>query len=548
MVAVGLLSGTTGESRHFHTSFAPYYKEKRFGIFERKTLEYDFNLSSTQDYLKTIAKKYKNNTDLVETIDQAQREGRHFFYQTETIAGREKYISIVADKEMSEEQFKRVVPQLALDKHLWKWGIASNMVVQLVGANAEEIKVYQDGKFLKFGLWQKIKNKYTERRNPYQVIQNVYKFIPEIERLTNEIKQKDVLNKIWALISDMHFADKSAIDNFGVEKEKHLKVLLQYMIDHQMPLAINGDLFELWQSVFEHIVESYPEVFDLMKKLPKVVMVPGNHDDQIIDHQDIYDRTKELFTDKETGNCNLSIVPHFVHSFKNMDVMMTHGDIADPMNNNTVFGKYVAKLGAIAERIRNKPDTEQVLEGGLRRFFFSDKKTIEGEIINYFNHLMSMVKIYRFINDRFVKEQVKRRVALFYGHTHELVQHVDAHSRVQKMFYDVIDQIKEISCTIEFSYNNTGGGSGEDKNEEILVNKKAYKGKLKKTVEQVRKKSKKKRKTLDKPREDAGLMDTENNTYAYLKGYNKLEMTYVPFKRKDVGKVTNIQDVGSKKN
>ncbi len=523
-VAVGKVSGVAGESRRFNAAFAPYYEEKRFGFINRKTLEYEFNLSSTKDYLETITKRFSGNEDLVEKIKTAQSQDRHFFHQAETIAGREKYISIIAGAEMDMHTFKRITAQLALDKHLWKWGISSDMVIEMNGAKAENFKVYQDGKLLKFGIWQKIKNFYTERKNPYEVIDTVMRFIPQVEALSQHLKAQEAQYKMIGLFSDIHTADKSEIDNFGEEKEAHLITLINQMISENIPLLINGDFFELWQSVFEHVAQSYPELFASMKKLMQVIMLPGNHDDEIINYEDMHDRVKKLFTDEETGKCNLIIVPHFVHSIGQIDFMMTHGDIADPMNNNTKFGRYVAKLGALAEKIRNNPqkginDTEQVLEGGLRRFLFSDASIIEGEIINYFNHLMSMIKLYRFKHGDKITNEIERDLLLIYGHTHDMVKHVDSSSRLQSLLYQVIDQIGEISKTINVTYINSGGGSGENKDAELLMSKSAYRGNLKNNLETARKKAKRQFNRKDIPREDFTFINTAESEIAYLRGY-----------------------------
>jgi hypothetical protein len=103
-----------------------------------------------------------------------------------------------------------------------------------------------------------------------------HQFLPEIEKLTQTLKAQELSFKVFGLFSDIHTADKTEIDNFGAEKAEHLKVLLQQMIDEKIPLMINGDFFELWQSVFEHIKESYADVFELMRQLPLIVMLPGN--------------------------------------------------------------------------------------------------------------------------------------------------------------------------------------------------------------------------------------------------------------------------------
>ncbi|MFC1514750.1 SAM-dependent methyltransferase, partial [Candidatus Omnitrophota bacterium] len=95
--------------------------------------------------------------------------------------------------------------------------------------------------------------------------------------------------------SDDHLADKGPVDDFGEEKEM-AKIKVVNAIGRLSARYVKvGDTFELWQvRRYGVIPRAYPKLFEAFRGVRRLVIVAGNHDENIDKRREIIRRMKIL--------------------------------------------------------------------------------------------------------------------------------------------------------------------------------------------------------------------------------------------------------------
>jgi hypothetical protein len=209
-----------------------------------------------------------------------------------------------------------------------------------------------------------------------------------------------------------------------------------------------------------------------------LVILSCNHDEEIVEKEDIYSWLKTLLP-------NAHVLPAFYYSFEKFDLIAYHGDIADPFNNNTSFGKTVARAAKLLEKVffidkkNNRSSAEQRFEA-LKYYLFSSESLVEKEILNYLTNLVSIISSYMYFNQqklRELPEGEKRELVIAIGHTHEMIKHNDQNSFLPKLLKAFVNEIlsleefASVGSKINLNFINTGAGSGEILADEKTMNR-----------------------------------------------------------------------------
>lgn len=142
------------------------------------------------------------------------------------------------------------------------------------------------------------------------------------------------------IISDLHLGIKGDISNDFKLNEQQFYNYLQYVIDKYDLLVLNGDVFELWEDMFEtkgitieekmkirvdNIINSW--VFgNLIRTHPKIIIINGNHD---------------LYLKK------YNILPKRIHdkliiTHNGYNILITHGHKGDILcSDNSCFSRII---------------------------------------------------------------------------------------------------------------------------------------------------------------------------------------------------------------
>jgi len=83
------------------------------------------------------------------------------------------------------------------------------------------------------------------------------------------------------VISDLHLGVPPR-DTFGPAKGQVLAALVRRVIRDRSTLVLNGDFLELLHERYGEIRRAYPEVFDLLPRVRRLLYLAGNHDDGIL--------------------------------------------------------------------------------------------------------------------------------------------------------------------------------------------------------------------------------------------------------------------------
>jgi UDP-2,3-diacylglucosamine pyrophosphatase LpxH len=83
------------------------------------------------------------------------------------------------------------------------------------------------------------------------------------------------------ILADLHLG-KRGRDTFGPAKVPALLKILEEAIVNRSVVVLNGDFLELMHERYRDIKRSYPEVFEKLPGLRRIVYVTGNHDDEIL--------------------------------------------------------------------------------------------------------------------------------------------------------------------------------------------------------------------------------------------------------------------------
>ncbi len=83
------------------------------------------------------------------------------------------------------------------------------------------------------------------------------------------------------IISDLHLADGTNLDDFGKKGETEARELaLIDFINAQSPIRVylNGDIYELWQTKMKRIRQAHPTIIHFFESDPRIRFLVGNHD------------------------------------------------------------------------------------------------------------------------------------------------------------------------------------------------------------------------------------------------------------------------------
>jgi len=97
---------------------------------------------------------------------------------------------------------------------------------------------------------------------------------------SSEIKELDIANKKYMIISDIHLGDGGGADDFR-KNEETLTTVLNYYNEHEYELILLGDIEEFWQFDLVQISKRYNDtVYKTIRAFGKdrVHRVFGNHD------------------------------------------------------------------------------------------------------------------------------------------------------------------------------------------------------------------------------------------------------------------------------
>ncbi len=83
------------------------------------------------------------------------------------------------------------------------------------------------------------------------------------------------------VVSDLHLGVPPR-DTFGPAKGHVLAALIRRAIRDRSTLVLNGDFLELLHERYGEIRRAYPEVFDLLPRVRRLLYLAGNHDDSIL--------------------------------------------------------------------------------------------------------------------------------------------------------------------------------------------------------------------------------------------------------------------------
>lgn len=484
----------TGISGELHCHRKLLSNEKRLGFLKKDKAVVNFSLGN---YLaareRFINIKTPYQTRLKEMIDKAKQENKVFFYQPNIKYSEEHYVMIIGCDNYTCQEFQFEAFLISSNKHFWKIAQNNDLLIKLNKNQKPEI--YLNGKPYEQTFFKK---NILEYKDLYLALSNCLdpKFdIAKID-LNKDSFNNNAQQILFMLLSDLHLADKTKIDNFGEHKEKALiETIENIIIPNNVPVIIPGDLFELWQTTFENISEAYSALFASMRKIETLILLSGNHDDEIVERKDIYN----WVINPQTGILpNAIVLPSFYGSIKDIDIIAYHGDKQDPANNNTKFGRNIAKFAGLLEYLLvmyyNKNSArsyaEQRLEGFGTNYLAPTKLLLKRNIVNYATGFVADINSYIYRNKEALtalSEGQKRELMIFVGHTHDLMMHHEGHALQQvvellrKELINMSDSenkqdsssfaklIKKVNITII----NTGSGSGE-MNKDSYLSKDAW--------------------------------------------------------------------------
>ena len=476
-------------NQSFSITFEPKAigSEKIFWFIKRKKVEVKIRLFTIKEI---ISRAISSNTDIAPVIESLLSIGSEkrklFFYQPKIVYGKEHFVLIFADNNYDYEKFANHSFSISMNKHFWKVAQTRDVIVSLDSSGSHSIFI--DGKKYKYSLFQK---HIMELGDLNEALATCLESSDSFIKLEKSQSQLSML-----LFSDLHLADKTAIDNFGSIKEKCLvEMLTKEAKDKDTHIVVPGDFFDLWQTTIGNIEKAYSgdgSLLRILSMLKNLILIAGNHDESIIDKKEVRDWVLKQLP-------NAKIFSNVMISSKNIDLVVYHGDKQDPSNNHTIFGRTVSKLASLLEKsvkIFIDPETgrssfEQRIMGVLERNLGPTKILIDSYIIRNLTSFITDINVYLHWNKNKLRELEKnQKFAIVLGHTHELLKN-NGDSSIQTVLKMMIDEfIKEtpdgekcrssyLISKIDVRYINTGTGSGESLLDERTKSKTRWKKVLK---------------------------------------------------------------------
>lgn len=463
--------------------------EKIFWFVKRKKVEVKIRLFTIKEI---ISRAISSNTSLTPAIEDLLSVGSEqrklFFYQPKIIYGKEHFVLIFADKNYDSEKFANHSFSISMNKYFWKVAQTKDIIVSLDSGGSHSIFI--DGEKYKYSLFQKYIKEFGDLNKALADCLGASASFIELER-----ESQDPLSMI--LFSDLHLADKSAIDNFGSIKEKRLiEMLVAEAKNKDVYIIVPGDFFDLWQTTIGNIEKAYSgkdSLLGVLSRMKNLILIAGNHDESIIDKKIVGDWIAKQLP-------NAKVLSNAMISSKNIDLVVYHGDKQDSSNNHTIFGRTVSRIASLLEKsvkgcidpLTGRSSLEQRMMGLLERNFAPTKILIESYIIRNLTSFITDINVYLHWNKKKLREsEENRKFAIILGHTHELLKN-NGDSSIQTVLKMMIDEfIKEtpdnekwrpsyLISKIDVRYINTGTGSGESLLDERTKSKTRWKKVLKK--------------------------------------------------------------------
>lgn len=477
-------------NRTFEFLFKPEsVGNKILGIFKRKKVNIRIRLLTLKEIFSRTIKQRGDFAPVIESLFSYETEKRKlFFYQPNLSYGKEHFVVVLADNDFSFSDFEKYTVTIAMNKHFWKVAQKFDIVVFLRSDGKHDI--FLDGKEYKYSIFQKYIKEYAN-------LEEVLKTCTSLDRcsLPINIAVKKDLPATVLFFSDTHVADKTAIDNFGEIKEQSLvRLLTDLNKKENLYVVIPGDFFDLWQTTYKNIEKSYSgysdSLFDVMARLKNLIILEGNHDEEIVEKEDIREWALKLMP-------NATILPSVMLFANGFDAIVYHGDKQDSSNNNTVFGKTVSRLAALIEKsasvcidpLTGRSSAEQRLMGFLRKHLAPTKTLVQSDIMRNLTSFITDINIYLFQNSvrlSSIGPGERKNLLIVLGHTHELIRHFD-NSVIQQALGLLVDEFIEqtpkekqsnrsfLVNKLNLKYINDGAGSGESLAAELIQSKTRWK-------------------------------------------------------------------------
>lgn len=416
---------------------------KRLNLFQRKPV----STSITMQNFKGVKEIFtKLNPDFENIINTAKKTNKLFFFQTNLLTSKEKFVVIAGDENYSCENFKYEAVLQVVNKALHKIGKKYNILIKLNSSG--HIDIYLDGEPYEVKFLRDLIKEYPDLKKALiNCLNPKYDFTKY--QITKE-NASDLLKYIF--FSDLHLANKTSKDNFGTEKEDSL---IEFLNKNRNYLkSIGGDFLDLWQNPDKNeIKEKYKNLFTAIREQSNVVIEPGNHD------EDLETPTGHLWLNETLPN--VSLFPALFTKFdQNSYFWNIHGDVADPANNYTKIGKTISKLAMLIEKVY--PLAEQRLEHWAHDYLASTKLLIQRDVLNNLTVFVAMINAFLFFKKEELKklsENEKMNLVLIMGHTHDMIKHNEKNNILQRLLSVLMNQFEEAK-NLNIFYINTGAGSG----------------------------------------------------------------------------------------
>lgn len=447
---------------------------KILGFIKRGKVEVKIRLFTIKEIVSRAISSNLEFAPIIEElvgIDSSRR--KLFFYQPNIIYGKEHFVLIFADKDYDSQKFADHSFAISMSKHFWKVAQTQDIIISLDSKGSH--KIFINGKKYKYSVFQKYIKEYENLNDALSVCLNTSdgSFI-KLEKTPSNLDSPSMI-----LFSDLHLADKTAIDNFGSIKEKCLiEMLKNETKNKETHVVIPGDLFDLWQTTIGNIEKAYcgsESLLSTFSKIKNLTLIAGNHDESIVDKKVVKEWVLKHLP-------NAKILSNVMILSRNFDSIIYHGDKQDPSNNHTVFGRTVSRIAASLEksvRFLIDPSTgrsslEQKLMGFLEKNLSPTKILVESFIVRNLTSFITDINIYIHWNKNKLDKltEGKRKFFIVLGHTHEMVKNND-NNIIQQVLKLLVDEFVEktpiekrintsyLINNVDIRYVNTGAGSGE---------------------------------------------------------------------------------------